>query len=98
MKLQSLGYDMDLHQGHPDNHKNTHKSTVPSRQGNLTKKGRLCCTFVLMTTPEILLISNVSPMLETGSGLDNQVLLLSRQFCAAAAGPSLGQPMGPGIG
>lgn len=37
-------------------------------------------------------------MLETDSGLDNQVLLLSRQFCAAAAGPSLGQPMGPGIG
>lgn len=37
-------------------------------------------------------------MLETGSGLDNQVLLLSRQFCAAAAGPCLGQPMGPGIG
>lgn len=30
-------------------------------------------------------------MLETGSGLHNLVLLLSRQFCAAAAGPSLGQ-------
>lgn len=49
-----------------------------------------------MTTPELLLIPNVSPMLESGSGLDNLVLLLSRQFCAAAAGPSLGQAMGPG--
>lgn len=46
-----------------------------------------------MTTPEILLISSVNSMLEAGSGLDNLVLLLSRQFYAAAA-----RPMGPGNG
>lgn len=41
---------------HSDSH-NTCKSTVPSRQGNLTKKGRLCCTLVLITTPKTLLNS-----------------------------------------
>lgn len=77
--------DVDLHQGLPDSHKNICKSTVPSRQGNLTKQDRLCCTLMLMTTPKILLISSVIPMLGMGPGLGDLALLLPRQFCAVCS-------------
>lgn len=91
---------MDLHQELPDSHENTRRSTVPSRQGNLTKQGRLCCTLVLMTTPKILLIRGVSPMLEADPGLDDLALLLVRKFWAACSRtkPGPGNEMEPGMG